>query len=176
MRTVTCPGCGRSGKIPDSYTGARAKCPKCATTMDVPGLDDDEPETIDLGIEVGEPGVAPPGPVTPDASWVAPAAAAASSRLARLTRPAPGRLPWFYGFLHLLAMMGVACGVLAWGVGFTFGLSMATQTDPRTSATGVALAMYSIGVGVGMLVVPSLILLALDAAKTLRAVRDRLPD
>jgi hypothetical protein len=169
MRTVTCPGCGRSGKIPDSYTGSRAKCPKCSATMQVPDLVV-EPEPVDPDIEVDDADDAPP-----DAAWVRPFAAMASSRLAKVKPAAPDRLPWFYGFLHLLAMMGVACGILAWALGFTVGLSMATQTDPRTSAAGVGIALYSVGVGVAMLVIPSLILLALDACKTLRAVRDRLP-
>jgi hypothetical protein len=170
MRVVTCPGCGRSGKIPDSYTGAGARCPKCSTAMDVPDLPGVEPETIDLGIEVGEP-------AAPNAAWVGPAAAAASGRLARLTQPqpAPGRLPWYFEFLHLLAMLGVTCGVLISGVGFAVGLFAVVQSYPRVSDAGLALVMYSVGAGIALLVVPALILLALDAARTLRAIRDRLP-
>jgi hypothetical protein len=33
---VTCPACGKSGEVPDSFAGRTAKCPRCKELIKVP--------------------------------------------------------------------------------------------------------------------------------------------
>lgn len=72
---VSCPGCGRKGRVPDSAAGKRAKCPACGTGMLVPGtnaipvamLDDDPPRAVVAPPPSPPPRVkvAPPPPAPP---------------------------------------------------------------------------------------------------------------
>jgi hypothetical protein len=139
--------------------------------MDVPDLGDAEPEAIDLGIVLGDPGDAPP---PPPAYTPASTPAAAPTQVARFDPYILGRLPWYYGFLGVLAKLGVLCGVLSWAFGFIVVFGTKSESRPGPSGEGLVLFFYSIAVGISLMIVPALILLALDVGKSLREMICRL--
>ncbi|HUU42478.1 MAG TPA: DUF4282 domain-containing protein [Planctomycetota bacterium] len=49
---MSCPGCGKQLRLPDSMAGKRGKCPSCGTVMDVPA--------VEVAQEVPEPAGLPP--------------------------------------------------------------------------------------------------------------------
>lgn len=93
---------------------------------------------------------------------------------------APGE-PWFYGFLDGYAKVVVALGLLqflAVGALVLLGLASSSGTDvgrPGSAWAGLAaifaLGLPSLGILIGCLFFGGMILLAVDAGRTLRAIR-----
>jgi hypothetical protein len=167
MRTVTCPGCGRSGKIPDDYAGTRAKCPKCSTTMDVPDLPEVEPETFDLGIEIGEPDDAPIVPPLPPRSAINPPSP--SIALPRAALESEIRLPWYYGFLGGMAQLFMLIGIAVGSIGVVIGIAGANASG----GASILIALYFAALAVFSMVGPAFVYLALDIGRSLRDLRNR---
>ncbi|WZO98528.1 hypothetical protein EP7_000108 [Isosphaeraceae bacterium EP7] len=168
MRTVTCPGCGQSGKISDDDAGVQAKCPKCSTIMAVSAaVESASGEMFELGIEIGEAETPPALPMPPRRRIVSTDSPSSPDQVA-------SGLPWYYKFLEFLAYFGIFIGVVGGTIGVFIGLGESNHSTGARSAASLQAAIYSGAFTVSSLILPALILLALDACKTLRAVRDRL--
>ncbi len=61
---VTCPGCGKKLKVPDSLAGKKGRCPACGAVLDIPGAA--VQGLFPAGEKIGLPGAAEKQPpVTP---------------------------------------------------------------------------------------------------------------
>jgi predicted Zn finger-like uncharacterized protein len=60
---ITCDGCGAKIRVPDSAAGKRAKCPKCATIVNVPDLDNAEHDPDAEDTRVSAKPLPPPAPI-----------------------------------------------------------------------------------------------------------------
>ena len=96
---VTCPSCGRSGRVPDSAAGKMIQCPACGRRYRLPETESNDPgfDLIDDAPAAAAPprprAVAPPSPSRQAAASRAPAANPASPAGLARTPAATARRP-----------------------------------------------------------------------------------
>lgn len=76
--SVSCPGCGRKGKVPDGAAGKRAQCPACGANMEVPAAKAIPPAQPDDRHPPRRPAAAASPPPPPSASRAREAAPSAT--------------------------------------------------------------------------------------------------
>lgn len=180
MSTVVCPHCSRAGKLKAPVAeGAKVRCPGCQKLFIV---HDEAPEEIDLGIAfddgagLGSP--SGPAPAFVPSGVPAPASPAAPGSAAF----APAE-PWFYGWLDRFArvawglaklvafLVPAGCGVAL------IGVALATRATPEQWFTALGVLLYVALATVGFLLPAflwsALLMLAVDAARNVRAARYR---
>jgi hypothetical protein len=148
--------CGRTINAPDTAAGKRARCPGCGDLVKVPIADDQDAVAMAMA----------------DASQSPPLAPAASGP-ARSHYVPPE--PWYYSFLAFVAWIWTVLGVGQFLlVLFVFVGGGTVGVGPQRGDIAMALApllMISGGAMIGMLLSAGLVLLAVDAARNLRALR-----
>jgi hypothetical protein len=165
MIEVRCP-CGRIHTALDSAAGKKARCEGCGATLLIPLLaasallfGPPPGESVTEPADDGPPVELPPEPASP-----------AAFEIPKLVRqpPAPSE-PWFYWFLETYAWISMILGVgqLVVTAGVTFA-----RFDPDSFALVALLPLLiSLGWLLGIMLVSCLLLVAVDAARHLRAIR-----
>lgn len=164
MIEITCQ-CGRMLKAPDSAIGKKGRCKGCGSEVEILPPVVDEPETVDdepmpdLAINVDEedapldPKVGPPVPKP---------------------NPAMPPEPWFYGFLDGYAKLCVGLAVVQFLLvlcGAVIGILTTMSENQRIPLVAGTVVLVSLAWMLGIILVSCPILLAVDAARNLRAMR-----
>jgi hypothetical protein len=176
---VTCPTCGSNLKFRLEHAGNKGRCKWCGATFQIPDAPAPPPAPSDASASADESGsLLPPVDEGEDSASTAAALAAAiqtdddddddddesdSDKSASIPPE-----PWYYGFLDGYAKLTMTIGLIACLVVVCYGMLVCGGADP---ATGFSL----IGLGVLCVILTLLatapILLAVDAARNLRAMR-----
>jgi hypothetical protein len=84
-RIGTCSGCGAKYKIPETFTGSRAKCKKCGGVVEIPALEEQaaKVEGPAAAAPAAKPGAARKPAVAPGAGAVKPGGRAAAAPVVR---------------------------------------------------------------------------------------------
>jgi|GEM_PF-2895920 len=192
---VTCR-CGKVLKVDPRHAGKKGRCKSCGVTLQIPALAaaavpdapplieplvvDDEAEALNdafTGLSTDEDGVVnddsvraplpplpPPPPIVPVAT--APPKPAATGVPVE---------PWYYRFLNGLAMfifaVGVGIGTCGLILGFVGLFTAPPDSDLARSGGSVFLTVWSGTLLLSSLLTSAPIMLAVDAARNLRAIR-----
>ena len=145
--------CGRALKARDSDAGRKVRCPHCKTALDVP-----IPELIEAR-EDFNPFVADPHPQ----HGVVIVQSSPSQRPVSLRTPPE---PWYYGLITLVAYLIIVCGVCVFGL----ILWNAIETAPSDAWER---GIYALGFIVVTWVIAAPLLILVNAARNVRALRYR---
>lgn len=155
---VAC-SCGRVLKAPDSAVGKKGRCKGCGQIIEISSPVADEP-IPDLAVEINEEN------------------AVLDPRIAPLASPANNRTmptePWFYGFLVFYAMSCVVIAIAQFCLVLIGVLIQVQQAISEGRSFSIALGtivLISLAWMLGIILVSCPILLAVDAARNLRAMR-----
>jgi hypothetical protein len=179
---VSCP-CGFSAEVPDTFVGRSVKCRRCGervtVSSPVPAWPDAEPDVAQVIPELDVDGVDFPtvdvnGTGAENDRPASPASSEAHAARADASWPRRelGTEPWYYGFLVGYAVF-IACSGCALGIIWLL-LSVAAYagSDPKPPPLVLAAAAApGVAAILGALLIAAPILLAVDAARNLRALR-----
>jgi hypothetical protein len=174
--------CGRTVNAPDTAAGKRARCPGCGDLIKVPDADDPKAVAAAMATASQAAPSAPPMPPrqpqtvsAPTTASMAPAAAPVASSVPHWAAPAMPPEPWYYGLLAFIAGVWTVLGVGQFLlVLFVFVGGGTVGVGPERGEVAMAvipLVMMSGGAMIGMLLSAGLVLLAVDAARNVRAIR-----
>lgn len=170
---ITCQ-CGKVLHAPESAIGRKGRCKGCGTVIEIvapepePDIrleEPDEPAPDDIGINL---------PITveeddEDPHGLVPPARPTPAQLDVPARQMPPE-PWYYGVLAGYATLCIILGIAQ----FVIVLIVAVTLANEKSGAGAPSAMFvfmSLGSMLGLTLVASPILLVVDAARNLRAIR-----
>lgn len=197
MSNVSCPSCGKSGRMPDGPRGQAIQCPKCGVRFTplvdheglnlnaVPGMTGD---TVDLGIRFDDPRKSArsgppladlmPGLAVPPAFSAQPGATAP---LPALSPPAPKPAampmpvePWYYWFLDVYALICIGLGVLQFAVVLLVYLATSDPAIDKPAAVSGYHVLVSFATLIGSGLVAAPVLLLVDLARNIRVMRWKL--
>jgi tRNA G26 N,N-dimethylase Trm1 len=162
MITFSCFGCGKEFRVEDQYAGKRTKCPKCGGSLEVPpGID--LIELVDEEVEqTAQPEVEFADALKIHAQQKAREFKKAAEQ-ARLDHE-----PWYYGFLAFCSKAAMILDTL--GTVVLTVLAFAYSNEKMPVARGIVLTWLWIQ-WVASVFTLSFFLLAVDAARNLRAMR-----
>jgi hypothetical protein len=187
--------CGRTTKAPIQYAGRRGRCRGCGAVVQIPERPAPKPEPLDdelwgeIKVEVDDDDrnaydvmVGAPISEVPLSAKDGGVAAVLNGQKGLSFSPASlpvPKEPWYYRFIDVYAKVilyvsGGGC-ILAFAAGLVFMLISIVRWSRGDSGIPVLSAMFVMAWAVGALVavlsVVSPILLAVDAARNLRAIR-----
>jgi len=153
---ITCT-CGRILNAPDSAIGKKGRCKGCGKVIDIvtPPEPEKQNRVPDLGIQMEDEDV----PVDP-----------------RLAPPPPPSVkippePFYYGFLVFYAYTCITLGIVQFVVFLGLAVVAAQYADYGQSVVLGSTVLWSLGVMLGVVLVSCPVLLAVDAARNVRAMR-----
>lgn len=162
--TFRCQGCGKPMTAGDDLAGMKARCKRCGETIVIPPPTDPDD----------------PFPVAPDP----PADPAPASDPARPpgfgeggvgTTPGPDAEPWYYKVLEVYAVAVLFVGCSQAPLGLIIGLNILLEPSrPEAAAPspgGGAVLMGSLALLLGSILAAAPILLLVDLARNVRAMR-----
>jgi hypothetical protein len=171
---IECRGCGFRADVPDVFAGRAAKCRRCGARVGVPA---GEGGLVAAAIpELDTARVAFPSIATDDAEGPAARPPRDGRHLDAAWAIVAGPEPWYYRFLAGYAYLILGSGVLAGSLWLAASILVASAAPdpegaPLRPLTLALAAVPAIGLVLGSLLVAAPILLAVDAARTLRAIR-----
>lgn len=193
MTSITCPHCSRVGKLKNAVAvGSKVRCPGCRESFTVQIVEsDDEPETFDLGIDLGggqalDRGVALDGlvvdaqvegststPTTPDVA-PAPKPVPKSQPTGLLDYPQLPFEPWFYRWIERFAdnlwLLGVGlCLLVAGVVAILILLAALGSNSAAILGYGFLFLLAVIPSFFSLFLTSTLLMLAVDHARNVRA-------
>jgi hypothetical protein len=178
--------CGRTINAPDTAAGKKARCPGCGDLIKVPDADD--PKAVAAVVATASQ-AAPSSPLMPPrqsqsvpAPTPAPAAASPSSSHPPPLWAAPSMPlePWYYGVLEFFAWVWVVGGIGQFVVAAVVLFQSFPPTSPTTGsdlpmdtpATPAWPLFFASCVALlGAVLSAGIVLLAVDAARNVRAIR-----
>lgn len=159
MIEVTCR-CGRVLKVPDSAIGKQGRCKGCGQTIDIIAIPTDGPDAMTgdqlSAIPIGDSGEGIDLPISAPIGTLA-----TESRGGRRMPPEP----WYYGFLVLYSWVCIVIGV------GQFAYHLLLGTGQSGAVMNVGRVVVSFGSMLGIILVSCPILLAVDVARNIRAMR-----
>jgi hypothetical protein len=157
--------CGRVYSALDSSAGKKIKCKGCGTFLVVPLL---APSALLFDQPDDEP-ADPPEYRAPPADDPAPPTSLFLDIPPPVPATAPPREPWFYRFLESYAWFCIIVGIVQFAI--VASLTLASLDWQALSFSSLVPALISLAVLLEITLVSCPILLAVDAARNLRAIR-----
>ncbi len=166
--------CGKKLSVPEEYAGKAGRCKQCGSPVAIPALNAVLPDPEFVATEIPE---AVTQVVTSDDDEEALAIVRevqrvklAANRSRDLSASDPE--PWYYRFLVFYANFLILGGILVSTVLFLYALSASSQPQDKPSEAAVwPSIIWAVGILIGSLSMGAPILLAVDAARNLRAIR-----
>lgn len=169
--------CGKVLHAPESAIGRKGRCKRCGVVIEIAAPEPepeirleepDEPARDDFGINL---------PITVEEddeddhlqAMVRRPAPPAQTQPAGSARPIPPE-PWFYGVLAGYATLCMILGIAQFVIVLIIAVTLANE-KPGTGAPSAMFVFMSLGWMLGLTLIASPILLAVDAARNVRVIR-----